>query len=129
MSEPRKRVLVVEDDFSIRRLLQRHLASIGVEVIEAPDARTAKARLSELRPDLVCLDLMLPESNGYALCEYMRGIPRLAEVPILIVSARGSIVDRAFAEESGVTHYLTKPFKREELLGHVGRLLNLEEPL
>jgi two-component system chemotaxis response regulator CheY len=127
MATAQKRVLVVEDDLAIRKLVQRHLSSIGVEVVEAADARTAKVKLKEARPDLVCMDLMLPESNGFELCEYIRSVPDLAQVPVLIISARTSIADRAFAEESGVTHYLTKPFKRDELLGLVERLLGLPE--
>lgn len=122
----RKTVLLVEDDPAIRRLVHKHLTSLDVDILEVADARSALSRLSEVAPDLVCMDIVLPESNGYALCEHIRKTPRLQKVPILIISARNSIVDRAYAEEVGLTHYLSKPFTRAELLRLAGGLLNPE---
>ena len=76
--------------------------------------RSGFLKEAESRPDLVCLDLMLPELSGFEVCEFMRSIPALMSVPILVMSARAKPMDRAFAEEVGATAYLIKPFKRSE---------------
>ena len=71
--------------------------------------------LAQSRPDLVCLDLTLPDVSGYDVCEHIRGQPELAGVPVLMISARGTLLDRAQAEEVGADGYLTKPFTQDEL--------------
>ena len=100
----------------MRRLVVRYLESLSVDVVEAADARSALNQLAKVPPDLVCLDLVLPESNGYSICEHMRGTPDLRDVPILVMSARNSLADRAQAEELGINSYLTKPFSRTEFI-------------
>jgi two-component system, OmpR family, response regulator len=122
---PRKNVLVVEDDPSVRRLIVRHLASLSVDVTDVADARSAMSKLSTQAPDLLVLDLMLPDSSGYALCQEMKQHPKLKDVPVLVVTARSSVSDRAEAEELGITEYLTKPFHRTDFLKMAKGLLNL----
>ena len=78
------------------------------------EGRSAIRALELGPPDLVCLDLMLPELSGFEVCEFMRSRPELKDVPILVMSARAKPMDRAFAEEVGATAYLVKPFKRSE---------------
>jgi two-component system chemotaxis response regulator CheY len=88
-----------------------------LDVLEAADGRSAIRILKDAkqsRPDLVCLDLMLPELNGFEVCEFMRSSPELRGIPILVMSARAKPMDRAFAEEVGATAYLVKPFKRSD---------------
>lgn len=123
MSSSQKKVLVLEDDPVVRKLIRRHLETLGVDVLEASDARAAISKLKDSQPALLCLDLMLPESSGFAVCEYMRSVPQLERVPIIVISARTSISDRALAQEMGISHYLTKPFRREEFLKLVRGLL------
>jgi len=113
MLHPAK-ALVVEDNPDARALVRTFLRAMNVEVFEAPEGRTAIRLLGSLRPDLVCLDLMLPELSGYEVCEFIRSQPDLKAVPILVMSARAKPLDRAFAEEVGATAYLIKPFKRIE---------------
>jgi two-component system chemotaxis response regulator CheY len=79
--------------------------------------------LAHSRPDLVCLDLTLPDVSGYDVCEYIRGQSELAGLPVLMISARGTLLDRAQAEEVGADGYLTKPFTQEEFVQQVLRLL------
>jgi two-component system chemotaxis response regulator CheY len=126
MTPPRKKVLVVEDDPAIRKLVFRHLRSLNVEVIETADAKSAFAQLSQWAPDLLCLDLMLPDQSGYVLCEHVQKTPALSRVPILVITARTSVADRAHAEEFGVAAYLTKPFSRAEFIERAQGLLERE---
>lgn len=119
----RKTVLVVDDDPEIRRLLVAALSRMGFEVVQASDGRTAIKRLDESRPNLLCVDLMLPESSGYDVCEHVLKSPALAGLPIIMVSARTMPEDRAQAEELGVSVYLPKPFTQAELASAVTRAL------
>lgn len=113
MAAPR-RALVVEDHPDARALVRTYLVAMGIDVIDVAEGRSAIRALESSRPDLVCLDLMLPELSGFEVCEYMRSHPELRNIPILVMSARAKPMDRAFAEEVGATAYLVKPFKRIE---------------
>lgn len=115
MSVAQKSVLVVDDDPEIRKLLVSSFTRLGFQVSQAADGRTAIKRLDEARPTLLCVDLMLPESSGYDVCEHVNKAPTLQGLPILMVSARTMPEDRAQAEELGVRVYLTKPFTQTEL--------------
>jgi two-component system chemotaxis response regulator CheY len=104
--------LVVEDDPEIRKLLRKYLEKLGFAVDEAGTGKAALALLETVRlPAIVCLDLMLPDSSGYVVCERIRLIERFADVPVLILSARSMPADRAQAEEVGATAYLIKPIR------------------
>lgn len=117
-------VLVVEDDPSIRRMLRKYLERLGLHVIEAGTGQSALALLDGgTRPALVCLDLMLPEASGYEICERMRAMPGFKDVPVLVVSARTSPPDRAYAEEVGANAYLMKPVRWETFSTAVNSLL------
>jgi two-component system chemotaxis response regulator CheY len=104
--------LVVEDDPEIRKLLRKYLEKLGFTVDEAATGKSAMALLESIAvPRLVCLDLMLPDSSGYQICERIRSLPRYEDVPVLIISARSMPPDRALAEECGATAYLIKPIR------------------
>ncbi|MCL2012897.1 MAG: response regulator [Cystobacterineae bacterium] len=105
--------LLVEDDPSLRKLVKGYLGLLGFEVVEAPDGRRAMAALKLAPFALVVLDLMLPESSGYDVLEFMR-VEALDHIPVLMMSARTLPEDRAQAEELGAKLYLTKPFSRAE---------------
>ena len=100
---------------------------MGVEVVDVAEGRSAIRQLELSPPDLVCLDLMLPELSGFEVCEFMRAHPALREVPILIMSARAKPMDRAFAEEVGATAYLVKPFKKIDFSRAVTACMNRVE--
>ena len=110
----RPKALVVEDHPDARALVRTFLLAMAIDVVDVSEGRSAIQHLKQSRPDLVCLDLMLPELSGFEVCEFIRSDPGLREVPILIMSARARPMDRAFAEEVGATAYLIKPFKRSE---------------
>jgi CheY-like chemotaxis protein len=124
MVQPQRTALVVEDSPLFRKMLGDLLQELGfTRVLEAASGRAAQALLAETRPDLVCLDLTLPDISGYDVCEHIRASPALREVPVLMISARTQAMDRAQAEEAGASGYLIKPFTPEELRHQVERVL------
>ena len=123
MNALQRTALVVDDDPAIRALIVAHLHRVGFAVIEAADGRTAIKALDAARPTLLCVDLMLPESSGYDVCEHVRKTPGLRGLPILMVSARSMPEDRAMAEELGVRRYLVKPFTQAQFLALVAETL------
>jgi DNA-binding response OmpR family regulator len=123
VTQEAQNVLVVEDEPAVRRLIQSYLEHEGMKVEVRGDGRSALDYLTSATPDLICLDLVLPEVSGYDICEFVRKTPRLVRVPILMISARTLPADRAYAEELGVSLYITKPFSRADFLKHVRQLL------
>jgi len=123
MEAAHKRVLVVEDDPDIRKLIRRYLEKLDLAVDEAATGKAALTLLEGPAPSLVCLDLMLPESSGYAICEHIRATPRLSGVRVLVISARAMPADRALAEEVGADAYLIKPIRWTSFTSTVEALL------
>ena len=114
--------LLVEDDPTFRELIRYYLTDLGFEVVAMSDGRSALEWLKLRTPDLVCLDLMLPETSGYDICERIKKSPQKG-TPVLMMSARGLPMDRAHAEEVGADAYLVKPFTRTEFINTAGKLL------
>ena len=115
--------LVVEDSDVYRILLSAHLRQLGFDVTALESGDNAAEVARELKPDLICLDLMLPGVGGYDVCAELRAAPETADTPILITSARTTPQDRAFAELAGADDYLAKPVRPTELAESVRRLL------
>jgi DNA-binding response OmpR family regulator len=124
---PRRTVLVVEDDPSIRELLQLHLALAGFDVSAAGDGRLALDLARSKRFDLLVLDVMLPHLDGITLCRALRTEGANAATPILMLTALDTESDKVLGLESGADDYLTKPFGIRELLARVGALLRRAE--
>jgi two-component system chemotaxis response regulator CheY len=119
----RKTVLVVEDDPPLREEILDLLRRMGLEAVEAADGASAMSRLASMRPDLVCLDLILPEASGYEVCEFIRRSPTHRGTPVLIMSGRSYPMDRAYAAEAGADSFLAKPFTEEDFRRRVESLL------
>lgn len=113
-------LLVVEDDEPTRRAVASNLAGHGYQVVEAEDGNEALRRWEVRRPDLIVLDLGLPDLDGSAV---IRRIRRDATTPILILSARGAERDKVAALEAGADDYVTKPFGMAELRARIAALL------
>lgn len=118
MQEPT--ILVVEDEQSISEVMALYLTRSGYEVITAHDGRTALTELSRHKPDLVVLDLMLPEIDGW---EITRRIRAEGETPIIMVTARREESDRILGLEMGADDYVVKPFSPQELVSRVRAVL------
>lgn len=121
-------ILAVDDEPDIAELARFHLASAGYAVVTASSGRAALEAIHFRRPDLVVLDLMLPDIDGFGLCEILRHDPTLASIPIIILSAWSTREARALGFDFGVLAYLTKPFSPSDLVAQVNRLLRLAPP-
>jgi len=121
-----KRILVVEDEQDVAGLLQARLEANGYEVHVEASGREALADVFELQPDLVILDLMLPDMDGYAVSARLRAMYRAWTMPILMLTARDQPRDKLRGYGAGADAYLTKPYEAGELLGAVARLLHHE---
>jgi DNA-binding response OmpR family regulator len=120
---PERPILVVDDDAKIVRLVRTYLERDGFSVVTAADGPAALDAIERHRPALVILDLMLPELDGRAVIRAVRRDDEAAATPILIVSARGSTVDRIAGLEDGADDYLAKPFSLAELVLRVKSIL------
>ena len=120
-----KRVLVVDDDRVIQQLLQVNLELEGYDVVAtASDGREALDKIGTLKPDLVILDVMMPKMDGLEVCRHLKADPKLASIPVILLSARAQDLDIREGLDIGANAYLTKPFDPVELLDVVGRLLS-----
>ena len=117
-----KSVLLVEDDPALRKLVQGYLKVLGFAVFEVADGKKAMSALGEQKFELLVLDLMLPESSGYDVLEFMRANGH-SKTPVLMMSARSLPEDRAHAEELGATMYLIKPFSRGDFTKAVKQVM------
>ena len=116
-------ILVVDDDKQIARLIRSYLEQSGFLVIVAHDGETALHALRRERPDLVVLDLMLPDRDGWDVTRIVRGDPSLAATPIIMVTARVEDTDRIVGLELGADDYVTKPFNPREIVARVRAVL------
>jgi two-component system, OmpR family, response regulator MtrA len=115
-----ERVLLVEDDASIRELTSEGLARAGFRVDATGDGRDALGRFAQSVPDVVVLDVMLPSLDGYEVCRQIR---RRSQVPIVMLSARTDTVDVVVGLEVGADDYVTKPFELPELVARLRAVL------
>jgi DNA-binding response OmpR family regulator len=120
---PDRPILVVDDDAKIVRLVRTYLERDGFMVVTAADGPAALDAIERHRPALVVLDLMLPELDGRAVIRAVRRDDEAAATPILILSARGSTIDRIAGLEDGADDYLPKPFSPAELVLRVKSIL------
>ncbi|HEY7969753.1 MAG TPA: response regulator transcription factor [Candidatus Limnocylindrales bacterium] len=120
---PERPILVVDDDAKIVRLVRTYLERDGFSVVTAADGPAALDAIERHRPALVVLDLMLPELDGRAVIRAVRSDDAAAATPILILSARGSTIDRIAGFEDGADDYLPKPFSPAELVLRVKSIL------
>jgi CheY-like chemotaxis protein len=119
----KKRVLVVEDEADVRKMIVRMLSAFA-EVDSAADGVEALAKMQAgAIPDLLITDVMMPQMDGLTLVRKLKGDPKLARVPVLMLTAKSGPRDTVAGINAGARHYLTKPFKHEELLDKVKKAL------
>lgn len=117
------KILVVDDEPDALELIAFNLKGAGFEVLTAPDGECALRLARAHVPDLVLLDLMLPEVDGLEVCKILRRDPATSGVPVIMLTARASEVDRVLGLELGADDYVTKPFSPRELVLRVKNLL------
>jgi len=123
------RILIVDDDAAIRDIVRFALSRAGFEVLEAADGAAGLALARAQAPDLMVLDVMLPEMEGTEVCRALRATPGpAASVPILFLSSRDDEVDRVVGLEIGGDDYLTKPFSPRELVARIRAVLRRGAP-
>ena len=115
---------MVEDDAELAELVGFSLKRAGFAVGTAPDGIEALKKARSLLPDLILLDLMLPELDGLAVCEVLRRDPCTASVPVIMLTAMSSQLARLSGLEAGADDYITKPFSPKDLLDRVRALLS-----
>lgn len=124
MTNTPKKILLVDDDETNLELFEALLKTAGCLVLKARDGIEALDRFDKYRPDLVIVDLMMPRLNGLELCARLRRNPDARNIPILVLSGLDETATRQNAINTGATDFLAKPFKADDLLLRVNKLLN-----
>src|ERR1700684_53062 len=119
------KVLVIDDSKTIRRTAETLLAKEGCEVFTAVGGLEPRAKIDAHQPDIVFVDIMMPRLDGYQTCALIKHNKVFRSIPVIMLSSKDGLFDRARGRIVGSEHYLTKPFTKDELLGaiesHVGR--------
>lgn len=121
-------ILVVEDDADMRQLIVDYLARARLRAQGAGDGQEMALALQRQRPDLIVMDIMLPGTDGLALCQQLRADPATAWLPIIMLTARDGALDRVVGLELGADDYLSKPFEPMELLARIKAVLRRVRP-
>ena len=116
-------ILIVDDEPDALELVAYNLKQAGYNVVTAKDGAEALEKVRSTAPDLIVLDVMLPEMDGFALCRVFKGAPVTAGIPIIMLTAKAAEIDRVLGLELGADDYVTKPFSPRELLLRVKKLL------
>ena len=124
MASGRETILVVDDEASIRRILETRLSMIGYQVVTACDGEEALELFRRTSPDLVVLDVMMPRLDGYGVCQELR---KESDVPIVMLTALGDVADRITGLELGADDYVVKPFSPKELEARIRCVLRRVE--
>ena len=119
-------ILVVDDTPHNVRLLSIILSQQGYQVRKALNAERAIAAVQEFPPDLILLDVMMPEMNGYQVCEQLKASPKTRSIPVIFLSALDDVSDKVKAFEVGAVDYITKPFQEKEVLARVENHLTIQ---
>jgi two-component system, OmpR family, alkaline phosphatase synthesis response regulator PhoP len=117
------KILVVEDEPDILRVLHKRLSEAGFEVFGAVDAYQGMQRAREQKPDLVILDLMIPAGGGLSLLKNMRASMHIGFIPVIVLTGMENEKYRQEVMDEGVEAYLQKPYDPQELLGEINRIL------
>ena len=115
------KVLVIDDSKVIRRTAETLLAREGCDVVTAEDGFDALAKIADHRPDIVFVDIMMPRLNGYETCSLIKNNRAFRSIPVIMLSSKDGLFDRARGRIVGSEQYLTKPFTKDELIGAIQR--------
>ena len=118
------RVMVIDDSKTIRRTAETLLVREGCEVVTATDGFEALAKIADHNPQIIFVDIMMPRLDGYQTCALIKNNQTFKSVPVIMLSSKDGLFDKARGRIVGSEQYLTKPFTREELLGAIRTYVN-----
>ncbi len=118
-----KKILIVDDERDIVEIVRMRLVSHGYDVVSAYDGREGLARVRETQPDLIILDVMMPEINGSTLCGILKFDEQFCHIPVIMLSVKARDLDREIGGRVKADAYLTKPFEAQELIDTVKKLI------
>lgn len=121
------KIMVVDDEPDIVRLVSFTLTRRGFKVVEATDGVSAIVLAEAEQPDLILMDVMMPFMNGYEASKRLKENPKTSDIPIVMLSAKSQLVEKAAGLESGAVDYICKPFTPSELVGEVYRFIETHE--
>ena len=113
------KILVIDDSKTIRRTAETLLAKEGCEVFTAVDGFDALSKIADHRPDIIFVDIMMPRLDGYQTCSLIKHNKTFQDTPVIMLSSKDGLFDRARGRLVGSEQYLTKPFTKDELLGAI----------
>lgn len=113
------KVVVIDDSKTIRRTAETLLKKAGCEVITATDGFESLSKVMEYQPNIIFVDIMMPRLDGYQTCALIKNNPAFKKTPIVMLSSKDGLFERARGRIVGAEHYMTKPFTREELLSTI----------
>jgi twitching motility two-component system response regulator PilG len=118
-SQHSAKIMVIDDSQTIRRTAETLLEREGYKVFTAKDGFEALSKIADHEPDIIFIDIMMPRLDGYQACALIKGNPRFAKTPVIMLSSKDGLFDRARGRIVGSDQYLTKPFTKDELIGAV----------
>jgi twitching motility two-component system response regulator PilG len=118
------KVMVIDDSKTIRRSAETLLKKVGCDVVTATDGFEALAKITEHHPDIIFVDIMMPRLDGYQTCALIKNNQTFKATPVIMLSSKDSIFDRARGRIVGSEEYLTKPFSKEDLIGAITAHVN-----
>lgn len=124
MNESGVKVLVIDDSKTIRRSAENLLTKEGYDVITATDGFDALAKIADSRPEIIFVDIMMPRLDGYQTCALIKNNSEFKATPVVMLSSKDGLFDKAKGRIVGSDQYITKPFSREELLGTIKNLVH-----
>ncbi len=113
------KVMIIDDSKTIRRTAETLLKKEGCDVITATDGFEALSKITDSRPDIIFIDIMMPRLDGYQTCALIKRNKSYKDTPVILLTSKDGLFDRARGRIVGSDQYLTKPFTREELLGAI----------
>lgn len=120
------KVMVIDDSNTIRRSAEIFLVQVGCEVILAEDGFDAMAKITDHNPDVIFVDIMMPRLDGYQTCTLIKKNPKFKTTPVIMLSSKDGLFDRARGRMVGSDEYLTKPFTKDSLLQTVRKHMLVE---
>jgi len=123
-----KMILVVEDSSTTRKVVSITLSRQGYRVVEAADGLEALSKISEERPDLIMLDVILPKMDGYKILSIIKGNKEFKEIPVIMLTSKDGFINKMKGKMAGAAAYLTKPFNPEMMIAEIQKHINIDNP-